>query len=98
MTPMFDAKSQRLGAGIALLGAIALGWAISYCACATQGSPKREAEDKAFVVLEKTACVLIVAEDPELASVCAKADELAPLVPVIMARRAKDAGPDGKGD
>ena len=93
MTP-----KERAFFGLSLLAAIAVSWATSYIACAPAGTPKRAAEDQAFVVLEKGACVLISLEDPNLAPVCAKADELAPLVPIILAKRAKDAGVDAKGD
>lgn len=89
---------EKTSAGLAVLGALAIGWAVSYCGgCAPQGTPKRAAEDQVFVTLEKGACVLIVAEDPALAPVCATADELAPLVPQLLAKRA-DAGSDAKGE
>jgi hypothetical protein len=89
---------ERTFMGVSLLVAIALSWGVSYLACAPPGTPKREAEDKAFVILEKAACVVIVAEDPNLEPICAKANELAPLVPILMAKRARDAGADSKGD
>jgi hypothetical protein len=92
-------NAERAGIAMFAIGVVALCWGVSYCsACAPQGTAKRQAEDQVFITLEKGACVIIKAEDPNLDGLCATLDELAPLVPQIMAKRSADAGVDSTGD
>jgi hypothetical protein len=90
VTPLSPLVKERI-AWSAILGSVVAFLLYATC-CAPQG-PARTAEIQGAVALEKGACAILVQQDPNLGSVCATLDELTPLVPIILARRAiLDAG------